>query len=98
MFDSFIKFLELGLYHILNIDSYDHILFLALIAVPFLFKDWKRLLILISIFTLGHTLSLLLGIYDIINLNTSEWLIPISILCVALYNICLLYTSDAADE
>ena len=41
MFDSFIKFLELGLYHILNVDSYDHILFVALISIPFLFKDWK---------------------------------------------------------
>ena len=78
MFDSFIKFLELGLYHILNVDSYDHILFVALISVPFLFKDWKRLLILISIFTLGHSLSLVLGIYGVINLNTSEWLIPVS--------------------
>ena len=87
MFESFIKFLELGLYHILNVDSYDHILFVALISVPFLFKDWKRLLILISIFTLGHTLSLVLGIYSIINLNTSEWLIPITIFSVALFNI-----------
>ncbi len=87
MFESFIKFLELGLYHILNVDSYDHILFVALISIPFLFKDWKRLLILISIFTLGHTLSLVLGIYGIINLNTSEWLIPITIFCVALFNI-----------
>ena len=87
MFESFIKFLELGLYHILNFDSYDHILFVALISIPFLFKDWKRLLILISIFTLGHTLSLVLGIYGIINLNTSEWLIPITIFSVALFNI-----------
>jgi hypothetical protein len=87
MFESFIKFLELGLYHILNVDSYDHILFVALISIPFLFKDWKRLLILISIFTLGHTLSLVLGIYGIINLNTSEWLIPITIFSVALFNI-----------
>lgn len=87
MFESFIKFLELGLYHILNVDSYDHILFVALISIPFLFKDWKRLLILISIFTFGHTLSLVLGIYGIINLNTSEWLIPITIFSVALFNI-----------
>jgi hypothetical protein len=87
MFESFIRFLELGLYHILNVESYDHILFVALISVPFLFKDWKRLLILISIFTLGHTLSLVLGIYNIINLNASEWLIPITIFCVALFNI-----------
>ena len=89
MLESFIKFLELGLYHILNIDSYDHILFIALISVPFLFKDWKRLLILISIFTTGHTVSLILGVYNVINLNVNltEWLIPISIFCLALFNI-----------
>ena len=87
MFDSFIKFLDLGLYHILNVDSYDHILFVTLISIPFLFKDWKRLLILISIFTFGHTLSLVLGIYGVINLNTSEWLIPITIFSVSLFNI-----------
>ena len=89
MLESFIKFLELGLYHILNIDSYDHILFIALISVPFLFKDWKRLLILISIFTTGHTVSLILGVYNVINLNVNltEWLIPITIFCLALFNI-----------
>ena len=89
MLESFIKFIELGLYHILNSDSYDHILFVVLVSVPFLFKDWKRLLILISIFTLGHTFSLILGIYNIINLkvNVTELLIPITIFCIALFNI-----------
>ena len=79
MLQSFLKFLELGLYHILNFDGYDHILFVIIVSVPFIFKDWKRLLILISVFTLGHTLSLILGVYDIVNLNVNvtEWLIPI---------------------
>ena len=78
MLESFLKFLELGLHHIVSFKSYDHILFLVVLAVPYLFKDWKRLLVLISFFTLGHTLSLLLGVYDIINLkqNVIEWLIP----------------------
>ena len=89
MLQSFLKFLELGLYHILNFDGYDHILFVIIFSVPFIFKDWKRLLILISIFTLGHTLSLILGVYDIVNLNVNvtEWLIPITIFFMAVYNI-----------
>mgnify|MGYP001156774955 FL=1 len=89
MLQSFLKFLELGLYHILNFDGYDHILFVIIVSVPFIFKDWKRLLILISVFTLGHTLSLILGVYDIVNLNVNvtEWLIPITILFMAVYNI-----------
>jgi hypothetical protein len=64
MLDSFLKFLELGLYHIVSFKGYDHILFLVVLTIPFLFKDWKRLLLLISSFTLGHTLSLLLGVCD----------------------------------
>ena len=97
MLDSFIKFLELGLYHIVSFKVYDHILFLVVLTLPFLFKDWKRLLILISSFTLGHTLSLLLGVYDIINLKSDviEWLIPFTIIIIALYNI---FTSGKSSK
>ena len=97
MLDSFLKFLELGLYHIVNFKSYDHILFLVVLTVPFLFKDWKRLLLLVSSFTLGHTLSLLLGVYDIVNLNVNvtEWLIPFTIIVIALYNI---FTSGKSSK
>ena len=89
MLESSLRFLELGFYHILNFDSYDHILFVIIISVSFIFKDWKRLLILISIFSLGHTLSLLLGLYNVLNLNVNitEWLIPLTIFFMALYNI-----------
>ena len=89
MLDSFLKFLELGLYHIVSFKSYDHILFLVVLIIPYFFKDWKRLLLLVSSFTLGHTLSLLLGVYDIINLkeNVTEWLIPFTIFIMAIYNV-----------
>ena len=89
MLESFIRYFESGLYHILNFDSYDHILFVIIISVSFVFKDWKHLLILISIFSLGHTLSLLLGLYDVLNLNVNiiEWLIPFTIFFMAFYNI-----------
>ncbi|MEC8248604.1 MAG: HupE/UreJ family protein, partial [Bacteroidota bacterium] len=89
MLESFIRYFESGLYHILNFDSYDHILFVIIISVSFVFKDWKHLLILISIFSLGYTLSLLLGLYDVLNLNVNitEWLIPFTIFLMALYNI-----------
>ena len=97
MLDSFLKFLELGIYHIVNFKSYDHILFLVVLTIPYLFKDWKRLLLLVSSFTLGHTLSLLLGVYDIVNLNVNvtEWLIPFTIIVMALYNI---FTSGKSSK
>jgi len=97
MLDSFLKFLELGLYHIISFKSYDHILFLVVLTLPYFFRDWKRLLLLVSSFTLGHTLSLLLGVYDIINLkaNVTEWLIPFTIIIMAIYNV---FTSGKASK
>jgi hypothetical protein len=74
---------------VLNVKAYDHILFLIVLSVPYLFKDWKRLLFLVTMFTLGHTLSLALTTYDVINVNAKfvEFLIPITILIIALYNV-----------
>jgi HupE / UreJ protein len=82
-------FFEKGLRHILNLYAYDHILFLIALTVPYAFKDWKRLLILITIFTVGHTLALLLSVFGvvIIKVNWVEFLIPLVILIVAFFNL-----------
>lgn len=80
---------KIGLNHILDINGYDHVLFLIVLAVPFLFKDWKRVLLMVSIFTLGHSASLVLGAYGYVKINKDivEFLIPLTILITALYNI-----------
>lgn len=82
-------YFEIGLRHILNIHAYDHILFLIALSVPYAFKDWKRLLLLITIFTIGHTLSLLLSVFGVIFIkgNLIEFLIPMTILIVAIFNL-----------
>jgi hypothetical protein len=89
MLNDFWFNVQYGMYHVLDINAYDHILFLIVLTVPYVFKDWKRVLLLVSVFTLGHTLSLLLASYKIIMVNASlvEFLIPITILIVALYNV-----------
>lgn len=78
-----------GLNHVLDINGYDHVLFLMVLAVPYVFKDWRPVLILVSLFTLGHTLSLVLAAYDIVKVNGTlvEFLIPITILVAAAYNV-----------
>lgn len=78
-----------GLNHVLDLNGYDHVLFLMVLAVPYMFKDWKRVLILVSLFTLGHTLSLFLAAYDVVSVNGTlvEFLIPVTILVAAVYNI-----------
>lgn len=89
MLDDFLSNLQHGIYHILNVNAYEHIVFLIVLAVPYLFKDWKRILLLITVFTLGHTVSLLLATYNVISVNSSlvSFLIPLIILVVALYNV-----------
>ena len=82
-------FIKIGLHHVLDLNGYDHILFLMALTAPYAFKDWKRILILVSIFTIGHTMSLLLSIFDIVvvKANLIEFLIPITILLTAFYNL-----------
>lgn len=89
MFDSFWFNVQYGMNHVLDINAYDHVLFLLVLTVPYLFKDWKRLLILVSMFTLGHALSLVMAVYGIITVNTKlvDFLIPVTIMIVALYNV-----------
>lgn len=89
MFDNFWFNVQYGINHILDIKAYHHILFLIVLTVPFAFKDWKRLLLLVTLFTLGHTLSLIMAYYDIITVNRSlvQFLMPITIMVVALYNV-----------
>ena len=89
MFENFWFNVQYGINHVLDIKAYDHVLFLIVLTVPYMFKDWKRVLLLVSIFTLGHTLSLVLAAYNIISVKAQmvEFLIPITIMVVALFNV-----------
>jgi len=86
---DFWLYFEIGLRHVLDINAYDHVLFLIGITIPYTFNDWKKWLLLVSLFTLGHTISLILSVYGIIYIkeNLVEFLIPITILIVALFNL-----------
>ncbi|OAE94263.1 HupE/UreJ family protein [Flavobacterium psychrophilum] len=86
---EFWLYFNIGLKHVLNISAYDHVLFLIALTVPYAFKDWRRLLLLISLFTLGHTLALVLSVFGIlyVKANLIEFIIPITILLVALFNL-----------
>lgn len=89
MLENFWFNVEYGINHVLDINAYDHVLFLIVLTVPYVFKDWKRVLLLVSMFTLGHTLSLILAAYQVVSVNATivEFLIPVSILIVALFNV-----------
>jgi len=89
MFQQFWQNVQLGINHVLDIGAYDHVLFLIVLAVPYLFKDWKRVLWLVTMFTVGHSISLILSIYGKVKVdgNLVEFLIPVTILIIAVYNI-----------
>ena len=89
MLENFWFNVQYGINHVLDPNGYDHVLFLMVLAVPYVFKDWKRVLILVSMFTLGHTLSLVLAAYGVLSVNGKlvEFLIPVTILIAALYNV-----------
>ena len=88
MSDFWIYF-EVGMRHVLNIFSYDHVLFLISLSIPYVFKDWKKILLLVSLFTLGHTLALFLSVYEIVvvKVDIIEFLIPITILITAFFHL-----------
>ena len=82
-------YFKIGLQHVLDINGYDHVLFLIALTVPYAFKDWKRVLMLVTIFTIGHTFALLLSVFNIVTVKASlvEFLIPITILITAFFNL-----------
>jgi ABC-type antimicrobial peptide transport system permease subunit len=82
-------YLELGLEHIADFQGYDHILFVAMLCAVYIFKDWKQVLILVTAFTVGHSLTLALATLNIIRVPTVwvEFLIPVTILVTAVGDI-----------
>ena len=86
---EFWVYFQIGLHHVLDIQAYDHVLFMMALVLPFTFKDWKRLLFSVTLFTAGHTTALLFSVYEILVIKASivELLIPITILSTAVFNL-----------
>src|SRR5690606_9694707 len=89
--DDFLFYFREGIYHITDIRGYDHILFVAALCLPYLLKDWRKVLILITAFTIGHSATLALSIYNKILVPSSwiEFLIPVTIVITAVENIAV---------
>jgi len=86
---DFWLYFNIGLHHVLNFNGYDHVLFLLVLTVPYIFKDWRNVLVLATLFTVGHTASLMLSVYGVLTFKAAfvEFLIPVTILLTALFNI-----------
>jgi HupE / UreJ protein len=93
---EFLAYLELGFRHIADINGYDHILFVVALCAMYRAQDWKRLLWLVTAFTLGHSVTLALSTLNLLTLPSSlvEFLIPITIFLTAAFNIATLQVSN----
>jgi hypothetical protein len=82
-------YFKLGWEHIISKDALDHQLFIAALVAIYLLKDWKQVLILVTAFTIGHSLTLALSVLDIIRFNSKwvEFLIPLTIVITAVSNL-----------
>lgn len=87
--DSFSTFFWLGYAHITDLGAIDHILFLLVLIVRFQPKEWLDILITITLFTIGHSITLVVSVLEIFKPSVSwiEFLIPITILISATHNV-----------
>ena len=83
---SFELYFKLGLQHILDLEGFDHILFILALCAVYVARDWVKILLLITAFTLGHSLTLALATFQLVQIKPEviEFLIPVTIACTAM--------------
>lgn len=88
---EFWAFLQIGFHHIVAWDAADHILFLLALAAIYRGRDWRAALMVISAFTIGHSITLLLAVTDVLVLPTRlvEFLIPVTIVATGIENLLM---------
>ena len=86
---EFELYFDLGKEHILDTNGYDHILFVIALCIVYALRDWKKVLILVTAFTVGHSITLALSTLEIITVRAEliEFLIPVTILITAASNL-----------
>ena len=86
--DELLLYGRLGFKHIIDLGGVDHILFVLALTLRYIWSDWKKILILVTSFTIGHSLTLALSTLSIldISVNWIEFLIPVTILVTAASN------------
>lgn len=82
-------YFKMGFHHIASWGSLDHVLFILALAAIFVLKDWKKVFILVTAFTVGHSITLALSTYDVIRFSNKwiEFLIPCTIIITAVSNV-----------
>ncbi|MBD0352702.1 MAG: HupE/UreJ family protein [Flavisolibacter sp.] len=82
-------YFKLGWDHIISIDALDHLLFILVLAAVYTLYEWRQVLILVTAFTIGHSITLALSTMDLIRIDSKlvEFLIPCTIIITAVTNL-----------
>lgn len=85
----FSTYLQLGFHHIFNLRAYDHLVFLLALCAPYVLQDWRRVVALVTSFTLGHSVTLALATLGAVQYSPAliELLIPVTIILTSLLNL-----------
>ena len=89
MLSEFLVYLDLGFHHIVDLGANDHILFVVALSAGYALTHWKELLILVTAFTVGHSVTLALATLRLVSVSSAlvEVLIPLTIVVTGLYNV-----------
>lgn len=100
MDSPFFVYLRLGFEHISDLNGYDHMLFITALCAIYTLRHWKPLLVLVTAFTIGHSVTLALATLDLIVINADlvEFLIPVTIFLTSLVNIAVLVRAPLANS
>ncbi|WP_347159726.1 HupE/UreJ family protein [Pontibacter chitinilyticus] len=88
MSSTFYTYLQLGFHHIFNFGAYDHMLFLLALSAIYTLSDWRKVIALVTSFTIGHSITLALSTFNLIRFDTAliEFLIPVTIFVTCVTN------------
>ena len=89
--NDFVFYFKMGWEHIISKTALDHIFFIAALAAIYMLRDWRQVLVLVTSFTIGHAITLILSAKNIITVDPAlvEFLIPCTIVFTALSNLFL---------
>ena len=93
-------YLELGFRHISDLAGYDHILFLIVLCAIYQLHQWKTLLVLVTAFTVGHSITLALTSFSVMSIKSEviEFLIPMTIIATAIHNLFMKQDSQISGH
>ncbi len=87
--NDFGLYFSIGYHHIADLRGIDHILFVTALCLRYQFSDWRKILVLVTAFTIGHSITLALSVFNLVQYSVKwiEFLIPVTIVITAISNV-----------